>query len=87
MLASAVYISGAIVSLVCAILLLRQYSRTRVPLLLWSGLCFAGLTLSNGLVFVDLVVFPVEINLYTPRLAVTAVSMTLLLYGLIWESK
>ena len=62
-MASAVYILGALVSLLCAVLLLRGYSRSRARLLFWSGLCFAGLTLSNGLVFLDLVVLP-HIDLY-----------------------
>ena len=56
--ALAVYLLGALVSLLCAVLLLRGYSRSRTRLLFWSGLCFVGLTLSNGLVFVDLVVIP-----------------------------
>lgn len=84
MLASAIYISGALVSLVCSVLLLRQYARTRLKLLLWSGLCFAGLTLSNIFVFIDLVVLP-DISLYMVRLLTTSIAMTLLLYGLIWE--
>jgi hypothetical protein len=54
-------------------------------LLLWSGLCFAGLTISNVLVFVDLILLP-AVNLFPYRLATAAISMALLLYGLIWES-
>jgi len=84
-MASAVYILGALVSLICAVLLLRGYARGRKKLLLWSGLCFLGLALSNSLVFVDLVILK-DIDLYPYRLATTAVSMALLLYGLIWES-
>jgi hypothetical protein len=53
--------------------------------LLWSGLCFAGLTLSNALVVVDLAVIP-EVSFYVWRLAIAAVSLLLLLYGLIFES-
>jgi len=53
--------------------------------LLWSGLCFAGLAVSNLLVFVDLVLLPAQ-DLYLWRLATTGVAMALLLYGLIWES-
>jgi hypothetical protein len=84
-MAQAVYLLGALTSLVCSVLLLRGYASGRRQLLLWSGLCFAGLTLVNVLVFVDLVVFP-EIDLYTLRLLATLVSMALLLYGLVWES-
>ncbi|MFY9803799.1 MAG: DUF5985 family protein [Candidatus Acidiferrales bacterium] len=84
-MAQAVYLLGALTSLLCAILLLRGYQRGRKKLLLWSGLCFAGLTIANALIFVDLVLLP-TVDLFAYRLAVTAVSMALLLYGLIWES-
>jgi hypothetical protein len=84
-MASAVYILGALVSLICAVLLLRGYTRGRKQLLLWSGLCFLGLAVSNTLVFLDLVVFT-NIDLYFLRLGTTAVAMALMLYGLIWES-
>jgi hypothetical protein len=84
-MASAVYILGALVSLICAALLLRGYTRGRKQLLLWSGLCFLGLAVSNALVFLDLVVFT-NIDLYFLRLGTTTVAMALMLYGLIWES-
>ena len=84
-MAAMVYILGALTSLACALLLLRGYSRGRKRLLLWSGLCFAGLAVSNLLVFVDLVLLPAQ-DLYLWRLATTGVAMALLLYGLIWES-
>jgi hypothetical protein len=80
-----VYIVGVVISGACSVLLLRGYSRGRKSLLLWSGLCFAGLALSNFLIFIDLVVVP-EIDLYRYRLATATVAMLLLLYGLIWES-
>lgn len=84
-MAAMVYILGALTSLACAVLLLRGYSRGKKRLLLWSGLCFAGLALSNLLIFVDLIVLPGR-DLYLWRLATTGVAMALLLYGLIWES-
>jgi len=83
---SAVYIVGALVTLICGILLLRGYVRTRTKLLLWSGICFLGLALCNGLVFVDLVMLP-ETDLYIARLATAAVSMMILLYGLVFEGE
>jgi hypothetical protein len=70
----------------CAFLLLRGYARVRQRLLLWSGLCFAGLMVSNAVLFFDLAVVPAEVSLYTWRLAIAAGSMLLLLYGLIFES-
>jgi hypothetical protein len=85
-MAAAVYILGTLICLCCAVLLIRAYHRVRRRLLLWSGLCFAGLTISNALVFVDLVIFP-DVNLYRFRLVTAAVAMLLLLCGLIWESE
>lgn len=84
-MAETVYILGTLVSLLCAVLLLRGYLRGRKRLLFWSGLCFIGLTISNALIFVDLVVAP-QIDLYALRLGSAAVAVLLMLYGLVWES-
>ena len=81
-----VYVIGACTSAACATLLMRGYARGRKRLLLWSGLCFAGLAISNLLIFVDLVLIT-DVDLYRYRLATAAVAMLLLLYGLIWESE
>jgi hypothetical protein len=80
-----VNILGSLTAGLCAVLLLRAYARVHQRLLLWSGLCFAGLTLSNALVVVDLGVVP-ELSFYGWRLAVAALALLLLLYGLIFES-
>jgi hypothetical protein len=85
-MAPAVYILGTLVALACGILLLRGYGRGRQRLLLWSGICFLGLSLSNFLIFVDLIILP-ERDLYLFRLVTAALSMLLLLYGLIWEGE
>lgn len=82
-----VYILGAMTTLLCAVLLLRGYVRGRKRLLLWSGLCFSGLTISNVLLFVDLVLLPSAVDLYMLRLSTAAVAMLLLVYGLVWESE
>jgi hypothetical protein len=84
-IASAVYLLAAFTSLACAVFLLRGYARGRRRLLLWSGVCFAGLAVSNFLIFVDLVILP-RVNLFPLRLAVTTASLAVLLFGLIWES-
>jgi hypothetical protein len=86
MMAAAVYILGTVLALSCGILLMRGYIRGRQRLLLWSSLCFFGLSASNLLVFLDLVLFPTR-DLYFWRLAAAAISMLLLLYGLIWEGE
>jgi hypothetical protein len=70
----------------CAIFLLRGYARVRQRLLLWSGLCFVGLTVSNAVLFFDLAIVTADVSLYTWRLGIAAFSMLLLIYGLIFES-
>lgn len=85
-MAPTVYILGFLVTLCCGILLSRAYIGVRKRLLLWSAICFFGLALSNLLLFLDLVVFP-SIDLYLFRLLTAAISMVILLYGLIWEGE
>jgi hypothetical protein len=70
----------------CALLLLRAFLRSRYRLLLWSVLCFTGLTVNNAAAFLDLVVFP-DLDLRPLRLAATLVGMLCLLYGFIWDSE
>jgi hypothetical protein len=84
-MAALVYVLGVLVMGACSILLLRAYWRVSQRLLLWSGLCFAGLAAANLLLVIDLVLFP-GVNLYVWRLAVAAAAMLVLLYGLVWES-
>ena len=80
-----VNVLGTLTVGLCAFLLLRAYTRVRQRLLLWSGLCFVGLTASNTVLFVDLALLPAD-SLYTERLSIAALSLLLLLYGLILES-
>jgi hypothetical protein len=84
--AEAVYLLCGVTSLLCAILLFRGYLAKRTPLLFWSSLCFAGLVVNNVLLFVDLVVV-VETDLRLLRSGSAVVSLGLLLYGLIAETK
>lgn len=86
-MASLVYLLGALVTAVCAWLLLRGFARSRSRLLLWSGLCFAGLTVSNALLFVDLGLQGPTPRLYMWRLSTAAAAMLLLVYGLVFESE
>jgi len=82
-----VYSLGTLTTLLCAVLLLRGYAQGRMKLLLWGGLCFVGLTISNALLFVDLVLLSDATDLYLMRLATAAAAMLLLIYGLVWESE
>ena len=85
MLQMAVNILGTLTVGLCAVLLLRAYLHVGKRLLFWSGMCFAGLTAANALLLIDVALMP-DLNLYRWRLAAAAVSMCLLLYGLIFES-
>jgi hypothetical protein len=85
MLQFAVNVLGTLVAGLCAVLLLRAYGSVQKRLLLWAGLCFAGLAASNALVVADLFFVP-EVDLYRWRLVVAATAMLLLVYGLIFES-
>ena len=85
-MAAVIYSLCALTGLTCAILLLRSYQKTGVGLLLWSALCFFGLTASNVFLVLDRIVFP-NIDFSIPRLATALVGLLLLLFGLIWGSE
>jgi hypothetical protein len=86
-MAEAVYILCALTSVACAVLLLRGYRRSGMRLLLWSGLCFVMLAISNVVLFVDLVVVPQDIDLSLIRSSLGLVGVATLLYGLIWDAQ
>ena len=69
---SIVNLMGTLTVGLCAFLLLRAYTRVRKRLLLWSGMCFAGLTVANALLIIDLALFPAEASSYTRRARATA---------------
>lgn len=78
-----VYLLCALTSLACAVLLLRGYRRTRASLLMWSGLCFVGLAANNALLLVQQ---HVGQDLSVVRSLPALAGISLLLYGLIWDS-
>jgi len=82
----AIYLLCIITSALCAWLLLRAHSRTRTRLLLWSGLCFCFMAMQNVALLVDLYVLPTE-DLRAFRVVPALISVALLLFGLIWETK
>jgi hypothetical protein len=85
-MADAVFLLCAATSLACAVLLLRGYTRNRVPLLLWSSLCFVGLAVNNILLVVDLVIIPGR-DLSIIRHVSAIVALALLVFGLVWDSE
>ncbi len=85
-MAAMIYSLCALVALVCAYLLFTAYFRQHYRLLLWSGYCFAGLTLNNVLLVLDKIFLP-QIDLSIWRLLVALMSLLILLSGLIWDAK
>lgn len=84
---SLIYALCAAAALGCAVLLLTSYRKSGVRLLLWSGLCFASLTINNLLTGVDLVLLPTQVDLFLARNFAALVGMLFLLYGLIFDSR
>jgi hypothetical protein len=80
------YVLAILSSSACTWLLFRGYARRGVRLLMWSGICFAGLTINNIALFADLVIFP-DIDLRIARLVPALVGMMCLLYGFIWDAE
>ena len=81
------FLLAALTSLACMGLLFRGYARTRVPLLLWSALCFVFLSLNNVALFVDTIVLPTQIDLRLLRLGAALAGIACLLYAFIWEAE
>lgn len=85
-MSGAVYVLSAVTSLICAALLFRAYRRNRMRLLLWSALCFLGMTFDNVMLLLDVVVLP-QIDLSAWRHLPGLAGLMLLLYGMIWDAK
>lgn len=85
-MASAVYLLCAATSFVCAFLLLRGWSRSRVSLLFWVGLCFGALVLENLVLFADFVLFP-SVDLSLLRHALGLIGPAALVFSLVAESE
>ena len=85
-MAGLVYLLCAATCLLCAVMLLRSYATRRVRLLLWSGLCFAGLMIENVMLYTDVVLVP-DIDLSLWRKLPGLLAIVVLLFGLIWDSK
>ena len=80
-----IYSLCAVAAAICAFLLLQAYRRGGYRLLLWSGLCFVGLTLNNLILVADKIIVP-EMDLSLWRTSIALVAMIVLLYGLIWDA-
>ncbi len=85
-MAGVIYLLCSLTALVCAWMLYRNYHRTRYRLLFWSTLCLAGLTVNDVLLLLDKLVFS-DHNLLFLRDMTALISLSLLIYGLVWEAE
>lgn len=85
-MAGLIYLLCALTAFLSSCLLFRAYAAGKYKLLLWSGICFAGLALNNVALFADMVIFPL-IDFSTYRLLIALCAMIALLYGLIWDTE
>ena len=76
---------AAATSVACMVLLFRGYARTGARLLFWSALCFVFLSINNTLLFVDIIVFPTQVDLRVYRILSSLTGVLCLLYAFIWE--
>jgi len=81
---SVVYLLCFATSTACAVLLARNYFRTRARLLLWSALCFLLLAANNLVVVIDLLLVP-HVSLGLPRILLSLGAVSVLLFGFIWD--
>jgi len=85
-MAAVVYFLCALTSVACAALLVRSWRRSPVRLLMWVALGFVGLAVNNVILFVDRVLAR-DTDLQTLRDVSGLVAVSILLFGLIWESR
>lgn len=85
MIAPIVYILCFSTSLLCTVLLLKSYFKLGNKLLLWTGLCFLGLSVNNLFLILDLWLLP-DVNLLMFRASFGLIGLLVLIYGLVREA-
>ena len=81
------YLLAVLTCITCTVLLFRSYAASGSRLVLWTALCFVGLSLNNILLFFDLVVFITQFDLRWYRHGAALAGLLCLLYGFILESE
>jgi hypothetical protein len=71
-------------SVLCAVLLIRSYVRTKRRFLLWCALSFGLIAINNTLVLLD-ILWPPEGNLIVYRQVATLSAVVIMIYGFMWE--
>lgn len=80
-----VYVLCAVTSLGCTILLINRYRKARISLLFWSAVAFLAFTITNILLFVDLVMVR-GVDLSVIRNSITLAGVLVMVYGLVTEA-
>lgn len=86
-MAGVIYGLCTILAGVCTWLLLSAYVRSKYRLLLWSGISFAGMTVSNAVLVVDKLLTPPSVDLSLWRYGLTLIALLIFLFGLIWDAE
>jgi len=81
------FLLAALTCIACTVLLFRGYAASGSRLVLWTALCFVGLSVNNLLLFFDLAVFIEEADLRLWRHLAALAGLACLLYGFITESE
>lgn len=84
-MAELIYVTCALASSTCAVLLWKGYRSTESRLLFWSGLHFGLLAVANLLLAVDLILLPDSIDLALIRNLTTLFAIVVFLFGILTE--
>lgn len=84
-MAAAVYLLCALTSILCAVMLLKAFRKSKARLLFWTCIGFAGIAINNILLVVDMIVFPEITTILDWRTLPAVICMTIMIYGLIIE--
>ncbi|MGH8025080.1 MAG: DUF5985 family protein [Limisphaerales bacterium] len=82
MIEKIVYLFCALVTIGCAVLLLRSYVQSRSKLVFWGAIFFVCFALSNVLLFFDLGILP-TVDLSPYRDGLTLAGLVAMVFGLI----
>jgi hypothetical protein len=81
-----IYLLCFLAAALCTALLLRGYRHSGTRLLLWSGICFAFLSLNSLVVIADVLLVS-DGDLQFLRHGASLAAVGTLLFGLIWEEQ
>jgi hypothetical protein len=84
MIEKIVYLFCAVVTVGCAVLLIRSYLRNRARLVFWGAVFFVCFALSSVLLFIDLGILPAY-DLSPYRDGLTLAGVVAMIFGLIKE--